>query len=154
MFCSFLFLLWKKSTRHFCSGFFTSSLFFSNNIQFKKSFFNGKCKLSLGLMPSDCGILKYVTFSLFRTLKTSTKNVNTKNVASWLALVKTAKTKDRQGVETFATQHLQFIICHPIFAIIHLLLTYFCSWPQLQFLHLPLTTLAIQFIAKDVWWLD
>ena len=65
MFCSFLFLLWKKSTRHFCSGFFTSSLFFSNNIQFKKSFFNGKCKLSLGLMPSDCGILKYVTFSLY-----------------------------------------------------------------------------------------
>ena len=68
MFCSFLFLLWKKSTRHFCSGFFTSSLFFSNNIQFKKSFFNGKCKLSLGLMPSDCGILKYVTFSLYYRL--------------------------------------------------------------------------------------
>ena len=67
-FALFLFLLWKKSTRHFCSGFFTSSLFFSNNIQFKKSFFNGKCKLSLGLMPSDCGILKYVTFSLLVTL--------------------------------------------------------------------------------------
>jgi len=64
-FALFCFCCGKKAQDIFAQAFFTSSLFFSNNIQFKKSFFNGKCKLSLGLMPSDCGILKYVTFSLY-----------------------------------------------------------------------------------------